>query len=107
MSDITIYVDGETGDTFTSTDAAGFVIDSIPDPAAPDDPEKRLPIPKQVLLISAPEGVDFQWATAMGSEALRSLAQRKPSQARAMYAQITLRQRAERAGGGALGGGGG
>lgn len=89
--DLTIYIDGETGDLHGSTDE--FTIDSIPNPDDPTDPTARLAVAKGVLEVSAPSGVDFQWAASFGSEALRALSQRKPRQATAMYAKVTLRAR--------------
>lgn len=87
MADVTIYVDGETGNTHASVDA--FTTDSIINPLDPTG--ERLPVPKQALTVSAPDGIDLQFAAGIVLEAVRQLRQRRPEQAGAVYASITIR----------------
>lgn len=88
MADVTLYVDGETGNTHSSLDA--FITDSIINPLDPTG--ERLAVPKQALVVSAPDGIDLQFAASIVMEAVRQLRQRRPEQANAVYASITVRE---------------
>lgn len=87
MADVTIFVDGETGNTHASLDA--FTTDSIINPADPGG--DRLPVAKEALTVSAPGGIDLQFAAGIVLEAVRQLRQRRPDQANVVYASITVR----------------